>query len=246
MVRSHSRTGRTLHLTRRQYRDFAQKTKAVGLGLNVSTWKRMGCWGMYSPWALLVCKDATNPDPKWDERSLITIASAINADHLRAVGPKRPELDWSVLEDDEVYPFLVHHEIGHRVDNFDNWGIMDIKDLVVRDDCHRRITFVNEMLADRYAWNAIRPGEPIPLSENGARLQEKAAASLALLEKHAPKMNKFRINPLDPDPYRDVPDYMLASPDRAAFLGPRVSSELVAARSAYHRQRVAEGGRPVY
>src|SRR5574337_1271939 len=129
MAKPNSRPGGVLRLTKTQYRRFAEQTKAVGLGLNISTVQQMGCWGTYSPWALLMCDDATVPEPKWKEHSLICISSAINADKLRAQGPGRPGLDWSVLEDHEIYPFLVQHEIGHRQDNFDNWDVMTIQDL---------------------------------------------------------------------------------------------------------------------
>lgn len=237
MAKTNSRRCSTLRMTRTQYRELAEKTKAVGLGLNISSMERMGAWGTYSPWALQVCKDATEDDPQWDEKALINIASSINLEAFRAQGANRPEIDWALLEDHEVYRFIVEHEIGHRQDNFDNWEIMLIKDLDVRDDCHRRVRFVNEMLADRYAWSRIRPGEPLPLSENGKRLQEGAAYSLALMEKHAPRIRpcepRWRMTP---GPYNDVPAYMLGSPERAAFLGPRVSRALVEERTAYFRE----------
>lgn len=178
---------------------------------------------------------------------MINISSAINVDKLRAQGPGRPELDWSVLTDDEIYPFLVQHEIGHRQDNFDGWDIMLIKDLTIRDECHRRVRFVNEMLADRYAWGQIRPGEPIPLSEHGKKMQEKAAYSLAFLEQHARKTKPCKPEwRLTPGPYRDVPAYMLASLGRAAYLGPNVSKKLVAERATYYQQYNQENRRPLF
>jgi len=231
------RQTRTLRLSKHLYRDLAERTKAVGLALNVSTFKHLGCWGTYTPWALLVCKDAASDTPEWHERALINVAASINADRLRAVGAGRPEVDWSVLEDHEIYPFLVEHEIGHRQDNFDNWRVMTIEDLKVRDECHRRIKFVNELLADRYAWERIRPGEPIPLSEYGKKVQDKAAETLEYLQQHAPKLRACRPEGrLATGEYCDVPDYMLASPSRAAFLGPRVNKRLLAERSEYYRR----------
>ncbi|MES2249359.1 MAG: hypothetical protein V4645_18950 [Pseudomonadota bacterium] len=236
-----------LRLTRHQYREFFEQTKAAGLALNISTYKHMGCWGTYSPWALSICKDATVAEPQWDEHAVINIASAINANRLRAVGPKRPELDWQVLDDEEIYPFLVQHEIGHRQDNFDQFEIMIIKDLEVRDKCHRRVRFANEVLADRYAWNRIRPGEPIPLSKYGEEVRDRLAEGLAYLEAHAPKLRACRPEwQLTPGSYRDVPDYMLASLDRAAFLGPAVNRKLVSERSAYYRMRNETHGRPLF
>lgn len=246
MAKRNFKTDCTLTLTRAAYRTFADQTKAVGLALNISSYKRMDkCWGGYSPWALLVCKDATDPNTKFEEQALITLSSSINTAKLRAAGPSRPELDWSTLNDDEIYPFVVQHEIGHRVDNFDQLGIMMIKDIPLRDECHRRVRFVNEVLADRYAWNQIRPGEPVPLSTKGKTMQEKTAESLAFMRKHAPIMGPAK-HPLKAGPYLDVPEYMLATTRRAAFLGPRVSMDLLGERIAYHAARNSEGRRPLY
>lgn len=160
MAKKHSNDfcNATLHITRQQYRAFAEITKSFGMGLNLSTVKSMGCWGEYSPWALLVCKDASEPDTKWSERALITLANSINTGKFRAAGAQRPELNWAALKNDEIHPFVVWHEIGHRMDNFDSWGIIVINDLKVRNKCHRQIRLVNEVLADRYAWERIRPG----------------------------------------------------------------------------------------
>ncbi|MCY1536740.1 hypothetical protein D9M68_722100 [compost metagenome] len=60
------KTDTTLRITRTQYREFAEATKSVGMALNLSSFKRMeGCWGSYSPWALLVCRDARADEPEW-------------------------------------------------------------------------------------------------------------------------------------------------------------------------------------
>lgn len=237
----------SIRLTRRQYRQFAEQTKAVGLALNVSSFERMGCWGAYSPWAMSICKDATAAEPKWDEHAMITLASSVNTDKFRAAGRGRPELDWSGLEDHEIYPFIVQHEIGHRQNNFDAWLVMTVKDQEVRDKCRRPMNMINEVLADRYAWKSIRPGEPIPLSETGKRLQERVANDLAYLEQHLTQMPPCRPEwQLAPGPYCDVPDYMLAGSDRAAFLGPEVNQKLVAERAAYYEQRNQQHREPLF
>ncbi|WP_313290258.1 hypothetical protein [Stutzerimonas nitrititolerans] len=239
------KTDTTIRITRTQYRVFAEATKSVGLALNLSSFKRMeNCWGGYSPWTLLVCGDARKDEPEWQERALITLAASINTTRLRSCGAGRPELDWSALEDHEIYPFVVWHEIGHRVDNFDHW-LIGIKDVEILTECCRRISFVNELLADRYAWSQVRPGESIPLSENGKRLQERAAESLTYLEKHAPRL-PFPCRSLAAGQYLDVPEYMLDGHQRAAFIGPEVSRKLVQQRAGYHRKRIAEGYRTLY
>jgi hypothetical protein len=231
-----SRTDTTLQLTRRQYSEFAEITKAVGRALNVSTYKEMGCWGRYSPWALLICNDVTDPETRWDERALITISRSINAGEFRAAGPSRPELNWAELEDDEIYPFVVWHEVGHRMDNFDLFKMMMMQEAVVRDQCHRRACLLNEVLADRYAWERVRPGEPIPLSNGGKRMQEKTAEAMEFVSAHVPRINASRVRPLQSGRYRDVPADMLINPGRKAFVGQKVHTKVVERIAAcYHR-----------
>lgn len=238
--------GSVLRLTRKQYRAFAETSKAFGLGLNLSSYEHLGCWGQYSPFALLICNDAANADTTWSERALISLASSINADALRAAGPGRPELDWSVLEDDEIYPFVLWHEIGHSMSNFCRWDVMMLKESDVRARCERHIGFVNEVLADRYAWSRIRPGEPIPKTESGQRLEEKIAEAIDYIGTHVRTMGDFPVRPLQPGQYRDVPEYMLATPQRAAFLGPAVDPVVLDERVKNHKERLAQGCRPSF
>lgn len=233
----------TLRLTRKQYRAFAETSKSFGLGLNLSSYKHLGCWGEYSPFALPICNDATNPETTWEERALISVASSINADGLRAAGPTRPELDWSVLGDDEIYPFILWHEIGHRMDNFCPIDVWMLKDVDVRARCERHVHFINEVLADRYAWSRVRPGEPIPKTESGQRLEEEIAEAIDYIGTHAKNRRDYPVRPLQPGQYRDVPEYMLATTQRAAILGPDVDCDLLEKHVAKHSERLAQGRR---
>jgi len=248
MAIGNSKTRRVLRLSRHEYRLLAEETKAAGLGLNLSTFKIMGCWGAYSPWALLVCKDASTPNPRYHENSLITLAASIDAEQFRAAGANRPELDWSVLDDHEIYPFIVQHEIGHRQRNFDFFRCqLDIKNLEVKEKCRRMIRFANEVLADRYAWTRIRPGEPVPLGSYGKMMQEQVAEALAYLEQHCPMMTPCKDEwKLTPGQYCDVPDYMLATPERAAFIGPAVHPQTLEKKVKYYRDLRDRDGYRMY
>jgi len=230
----------TLKLTKTQYRQLAEQAKAAGLALNVDSFERMRCWGRYYILAQPICRDATRAEPEWDERGTIDLADRIDTGRFRAC--PRPELDWAALEDHEIFQFVVQHEIGHRQDNFDQLGFLKIEDQAVSNECHSLMTLANEVMADRYAWNQIRPGEPIPLGEHGKRMQERTAHALALLGRHvkkrAPCKPEWR---LTAGAYNDVPGTMLSSPERAAFIGPRVSRTLIEREAAYHRARRSRG-----
>ncbi|MDE2421040.1 MAG: hypothetical protein KGO49_07680 [Gammaproteobacteria bacterium] len=241
----------TLRITRKQYRKFAEMTKSVGCALNLSTPARIGarseidkkCWGSYSPWALLVCKDVTNPDTQWHERALITLSSTINIAEFRAA--ERPELDKSHLMDDELYSYIVWHEIGHRMDNFDAFELMRMENIKARDQCHKYMWLVNEVLADRYAWMKLRPNEPMPLSERGRQMQKKIAEAIKYMDVHLPRNNSI-VRPLQSGQYNDVPEYMLTTPARAAFLGSKVCRQLIERTAAIHRKYAERGSRPLY
>lgn len=239
MARRHS-TSRTLRLSRSQYRSFAEHAKSFGLALNISTYKRMGGWGAFSPMACAVHKDATFNAQKFDEQMIVDIAASVSVDRFRAAGRGRPEVDWSALEDHEIYPFILEHEIGHRQDNFSQWDAVLITDVDVKRDVFRRLSLVNEVLADRYAWERIRPGEQIPLGEHGRVIAHTVAESMELVGKYCQKPAPCRPDHrLAPGMYRDVPDEMFATRSRAAFIGPNVNKDLLSERCAYYAAKVS-------
>lgn len=220
-----------LRITRKQYRQFAEQAKQNGVGLALDTFTNMGeSWGLYSCWAQSIVRDAAAAEQQsYDERVVIKLATSINAAVLRSA--IRPELDWAALEDDEIYSFVFHHEIGHHLDNFRVWDIFAIPDPEVRDRCHQVFTRVNEMLADRYAWAQVRPGEAVPLGEAGKRMQDEMQADLELLNKHTPRIRRSpRVLP--GGQYTSIPASMLCSVDLAAFVGPNVSPAVI------ERQRI--------
>lgn len=219
------KTDTTLRITRRQYRQFAGLAKLNGMGLTLDTFTNLGgIWGEYSCWSQPIVRDASSDSRLCDERITIKLATSVNAGAFR--GAHRPELDWSALEDSEIYPFIVSHEVGHHVDNFTYWDITLMPDLVARDECHKVINRVNEMLADRYAWEQVRPGEPLPMSETGKRLLEVMAADLELLNRHMPRTRRAP-KALPSGQYAYVPASMLKTEELAAFVGPHVSPALI-------------------
>lgn len=164
---------------------------------------------------------------RWHKNEVsFSLASAINTRTFRECGRTRPELDWSALGDDEIYPFVLWHEIGHRVDNFSLVDLMCMKDFEARNTCQGIIGYVNEVLADRYAWSKVCPGQPIPLTKRGAEQRQLLQDSLDILSKYLSR-DGFKIKPLWPGQYHDVPESMLRTPAKAAFVGPKVSRALV-------------------
>lgn len=210
-----------VNITRGQYRTFAEIAKANGCVLTLSTVDKMKCFGEFSFMAIGVARDAMDCCSGLIEKAAITLACSIDADQFRSAS--RPELDWGQLEDHEIFPFLFWHEIGHRIDNFDAFSVITLKDPEARSTCLCYATAVNEVLADRYAWNKIRPGEPIPLGDAGKRLQDGIAAGLETLRKHAVHTSTFTRQPLPAGQYRSIPVEMLRHPWKARYVGTKVA-----------------------
>lgn len=208
-------------ITRGQYRAFAEIAKAHGCVLSLSTVEEMKCFGEFSFMAIGVVRDAADGHSGLIEKSAITLARSIDTDYFRSAS--RPELDWGHLEDHEIFPFLFWHEIGHRVDNFDAFSVTGLKDPEARATCLRYWTAVNEVLADRYAWNKIRPGEPIALGDTGKRLQDGIAVGMDALRKHTVHTGTFTRQSLPAGQYRFVPKEMLIEPWKARYVGAKVA-----------------------
>ncbi|KAA8555096.1 hypothetical protein [Pseudomonas marginalis] len=219
------KTHTTLRLTRTQYRKFAEQVKQAGCALSLSTFRALGsCWGIFDPRAELVCLDVSADEPGFAEVCGIQLSTSVDAGRMRS--NQRPEIDWSSLEDHEIYPFIVAHEIGHRVDNFCYWDMVSIDDQQVRTRCESVIRSINEVLADRYAWNQIRPGEPVPLCELGKSLQEEVAADIALMDKHMPRARR-QPRALPAGRYLHIPEKMLMSDVHVSFIGTGVSATAI-------------------
>lgn len=214
----------TLRVTRIQYREFAEQVKSACACLALSTPKSMGGnFGLFYGMAGSVLLDASK-DASQVEVRRVELSTSINTAAFRAV--PRPELDWSVLSDDEIYPFVVAHEIGHCVDNFSHWDIPLTDDDELRNRLANALRPVNELLADRYAWSRVRPGEPIPVGENGKREQERISEQLDLLEEFLPPRRRpARRLPIGQ--YLHVPSAMLMTNELATFVGPAVSPHVV-------------------
>ena len=227
------KTDTTLRLTRSQYRKFAEQVKATGCALSLSTFRAMGnCWGIFDPRAKLTCMDVSADDLMFTECANIQLSTSVRTSVMR--NESRPEIDWSALEDDEIYPFIVAHEMGHCIDNFCYWDTGRIDDEQVRSRCESTIRSINEVLADRYAWNQIRPGEPVPLCEYGKTIQDEVAADLALMDKHMPRVRR-EPRTLPSGRYLHVPEAMLLTDSLISYIGTGVSAAAVNSLRAKHR-----------
>lgn len=219
----------SVSLTHQQYREFADLCKAqAGQVLEVSTFDAMRRdWGQSEFFAWEVISDARSPKAAFEHHvSRIILADSVDVADFRRAGRSRPEVDWSVLSDEEIYPFIVWHEIGHRRDSF---SMLDATfDLAgTAPDMLNIVRWVNEVLADRFAWSQVRPGEAIRLTANGKRDQKLIEERLAAVSARYVR-NRYTIRPIEAGQYVNVSPAMLYTRELAAFVGPDVHPELVA------------------
>ena len=71
-----------------------------------------------------------------------------------------------------------------------------------------KVLDINEGLADRFAWERIRPGHPLPLTKAGRLHADRIERSIEELSRFFTK-GRFTFKPLDPGQYRHVPAHML-------------------------------------
>lgn len=215
----------TLKLSHEQYRQFADLCKVeAGQALEVSTYEEMhGNWGISGGMAWELISDVRTSQVTFDHHAgRIVLADSIDVAEFRRVGRARPELDWSVLSDEEIYPFVVWHEIGHRRDNF---CMLDAA--FFDEESVGPMRFINEVLADRFAWSKLRPGERLPLTRKGKAEQALIANRLDVISQKYARA-PYKVRPIAAGQYAHVSPSMLQNRRLAAFLGPDVHPELLA------------------
>ena len=242
-----ARTNSTLSLTKARYRALAALCKAeAGKPLNIASETDMqGDWGMINYWALPVIDDATQPDQLYSERAYINVAHHIKTQDFRAAGKQRPECDWSKLSNSELFEFVVWHEIGHFRDNFSPIDIFFATPHDLAPEARRaasKVPYINEVLADRFAWERIRSGQPMPLTDAGRLNADQIERDIEEISRYFVRA-RHALKPLDPEQYCHVPAYMLTSKRKAAYVGPDVNPALIQRETEYYRDYEKKHGR---
>ncbi|CAB3705965.1 hypothetical protein LMG1866_02820 [Achromobacter ruhlandii] len=218
-----------LTLSHQQYREFAELCKTeAGQALEVSSTDAMnGNWAMSGFMAWEVIADVRAKEASFAmEVSRIELADSIVVGDFRRAGRSRPETNWDALTDDEIYPFIVWHEIGHRRDNFNMLDVMLARGNFP-EEVVRRLRWINEVLADRFAWAQIRPGEMLVKTDAGKRDAQLIEDTIEYLARYC-KRAKFKPRAIPLGQYAHISPRMLESAQLAAFVGPDVHPELLA------------------
>ena len=149
------------------------------------------------------------------EGGCIKLANQIN---LQKVGAcKRPEMDWTVLNTENVYQFVIQHEIAHvrRGDPMfyfeaqiraDFWtcGAPNGRGRSVAPK-YKGIAAALEADADRAAWTALWPGKTMPKRPDMAMPPELLDDILERFKDDREKYQRCSIKSISTDPRLYVP-----------------------------------------
>lgn len=238
------RTDTVLHITPAQYREYAEIAKAHGMVLRLFE-QPAQIIGLASGLDVAVI-DATSDRETGSltEASSLLLCSTVDAGEVRRSAHKRFECDLAQLSDSEMYLFWLHHEIGHRADNYCSLSFQFSKaadDPDFRSETLRRMWQANEILADRWAWAQVCD-RPMPLTAIGRRDQDAIQAELDFLDGVTGGRKNYTNHPaphVKPGVYHGVPIRMLARPDATTWIGPDISPQVVE-RACEYEARVAK------
>lgn len=180
-------------LTPPQFRALDKRCQAIaGRPLRVYRKSERPVFGCINYFASACCIDlvALSGDGSgaWREYGLLEVASEISIDRWN--NAIRPEIDLRRVPAGRIHEFVVWHEIGHRLDNYCHFDAQTKR-------CHEwdDIREVNEVLADRFAWRAMFPGERLPVREGCSHVDDWLRNWEARLEGF-PRGPKWPIVPL--------------------------------------------------
>lgn len=128
----------------------------------------------------------------------ILVKNLIDTDLFRAT--TRPEMDWGAIPEEDIYRFIILHEIGHCLNNYDYEWWLPERDSE-KGQLYGIVKRINEVLADRYAWEALYPGKPLPVKH---RRKTVIKELMKKLDRHF-KMKDLKKERLPVDPAKYVP-----------------------------------------
>ncbi len=209
---------RIARITRTKYRKFAEIAKASGQILDLESFESMGCLGRASPMVMTAVDDATDPHSMGSEHGSITLAESWQFSWMQSAN--RPEIDWRAIPEEQALEFVLWHEIGHRVWNFSMIDLIIQRSKFCAHD-RFRVSRCNEVLADRFAWDKVCPGEELP-AKRGLTVSDREGLDDDIAEfKDRIGLVLIEPNPLLRGQYRTVSTAMLKSERWRAYVGPK-------------------------
>ncbi|WP_367852630.1 hypothetical protein [Rhodanobacter lycopersici] len=175
-----------------------------GMPIAVRTQQEMGRdWGRVNMMAqdviidLAKLRDRRAGQRCYDEIGLIEVSPRVPVAQMHAV--HRPELDWSKVPADRMFEFIVMHEVGHTQNNFEPVERAFSKSFPHNDrEWGLAYLAVAEAIADRYAWSALFPGEPLPADPQRVVSGDYLNEWMERLPEHLRRTTRSRSREQDP------------------------------------------------
>lgn len=185
----------------------------VGYPISLQRHEEITSFAHASGWAVGQF-DLTGDEPVLiREAGCIDLANQIDLEKFRAC--KRPEMDWSDMKKEDVYRFIILHEIAH-VRRGDPMFWLDIQlrdDFLFYDPRGRRRVALKykgvigalEADADRAAWAALYPGKPMPKCKDMPIFPEPLDDIIERFKDAREKYRRKSSNSISTDPRLYVP-----------------------------------------
>lgn len=209
---------KTINVTKTQYRKLAKIAKEYGCLLEIKPFSEIRCFGALHPMLAGATEDARKPTAYLIEHPLITIAESFSIEQMKS--SNRPEINWEAIPTDKVIDFVLWHELGHKVWNFCQFDIF-LKKLNFDRNMLYRVRKCNEILADRFAWEKLFPGEKLPIKEGLSSGQSKEIEKDLFDLTQSLELKLKKITPLPRGRYLTIPLSMLSTEYLRKFIGPQ-------------------------
>lgn len=178
--------------------------KHGGCVIEVKTPEQMkGSFVRWSMWAADVYKDHTMTSG--DEVSAIQLVNTLTVKDFRSMS--RPEIDYSSIPPELIFPYLLWLGLGFRSRHYDDFHMQIMPDIdrAIVDRVVREMRFLNQILADRFAWKHMFGDGPPPLSKQGKALQPELFNRFQQVNKYLPLYDRSQKNTLPNGPGEYVP-----------------------------------------
>jgi hypothetical protein len=199
--------------------DHIARTEA-GCVLSISTFDEINGWGRFNSMCGGAYIDARRPYGPgcMDDVQIIELAEEIDIASFRSV--KRPELDWSGVPNEKIFQFVLYHEIGHKLNNFCPFDFMVSKARGRENerDLYSSLRWVNEILADRFAWERLFPNVDMPQVLRSTKESREIERRIAQLSEFV-KIREIKFKALPTEPWSMIPAAFVCSDRYAHLLG---------------------------
>ncbi len=136
------------------------------------------------------------------EKTFIKVSNRIDTEKFGQT--RTAEIDFGAIPRDDIYKFLVFHEISHKLFDFCEWLLPVFRNGIAE---RNRFYAVNQIRADRYAWKTLYPRKRLPKRALNKEDKEVFIEAIKFMDLHKewfPKEPR-KVDPISINPKEMVP-----------------------------------------